>query len=62
VQPVFALFGKNTNKFCSITEKRLSIPFFSPKSNLFLMFLFDIQKYYSIFVELCEILLQISFV
>jgi len=52
--PVFAISGKNTNKFCSITEKRLSIPFFSPKSNLFLMFLFDIQKYCSIFVEVCD--------
>ena len=30
------------------------ILYFSPKSNLFLMFLFDIQKYCSIFVEVCE--------
>ena len=44
----------NTNKFCSITEKADSIPSFSLFSNIFLMFLFDIQKYCSIFVEVCD--------
>jgi len=52
--PVFAFSGKNTNKFCSITENADSIPFFSPFSNIFLLFLFDIQKYCSIFVEGCD--------
>jgi len=51
--PVFTFSGKNTNKFCSITEKANSIPSFSLFSNVFLMFLFDIQKYCSIFVEAC---------
>jgi hypothetical protein len=51
---VFAFSGKNTNKFCSITEKADSIPSFSLFSNIFLMFLFDIQKYCSIFVEVCD--------
>ena len=47
-------YYKYRYKFCSITEKADSIPSFSLFSNIFLMFLFDIQKYCSIFVEVCD--------
>ncbi len=37
-----------------MTEKAGCIPSFSLFSNLFLMFLFDIQNYCSIFVGVCD--------